>query len=130
LPGATDVQVIELAVGEDRILLTEDKDFGRSIARRHIDPLFRPGDPDVVAGRLHAWLAERRNVLIHCTGGLGRSGMIAARLMVELGEEPRLAMQRVRAARPGAIEAAAQEACVRAWRAGTAGGPGGGSGRG
>jgi len=39
LPGATDVQVIELAVGEDRILLTEDKDFGRSIARRRIDPL-------------------------------------------------------------------------------------------
>ena len=29
LPGATDVQVIELAVGEDRILLTEDKDSGR-----------------------------------------------------------------------------------------------------
>ena len=38
LPGATDVQVIELAVGEDRILLTEDKDFGRFIARRLIDP--------------------------------------------------------------------------------------------
>jgi len=55
-------------------------------------------------------------VLIHCTGGLGRSGMIAARLLVELGEEPRLAMQRVRAARPGAIETAAQEAYVLACR--------------
>jgi ADP-ribosyl-[dinitrogen reductase] hydrolase len=49
-------------------------------------------------------------------GGLGRSGMIAARLLVELGEEPRAAIQRVRAVRRGAIETAAQEAYVLACR--------------
>ena len=70
-----------------------------------------------VGGTLRGLLAERRDVLVHCMGGLGRSGMIAARLLVELGEEPRLAMQRVRAARPGAIENAAQEAYVLACRA-------------
>jgi len=47
-------------------------------------------------------------------GGLGRSGIIAARLLVELAEDLRAAMQRVRAARPGPIETAAQEASVLA----------------
>lgn len=71
-----------------------------------------------VAARLHALLGQRRNVLIHCMGGLGRSGMVAARLLVELGEEPRTAIHRVRRAREGAIETAAQEAYVLACRRG------------
>ncbi|HUF92578.1 MAG TPA: cyclin-dependent kinase inhibitor 3 family protein [Candidatus Limnocylindria bacterium] len=69
-----------------------------------------------VADRLHALLEQRRNVLLHCLGGLGRSGMIAARLLVEIGEEPRAAIQRVRHSRPGAIETAAQETYVLACR--------------
>jgi ADP-ribosyl-[dinitrogen reductase] hydrolase len=70
-----------------------------------------------VGAPLRVLLGERRHVLLHCMGGLGRSGMVAARLLVELGEEPRTAIQRVRAARPGAIETAAQEAYVLACRA-------------
>jgi ADP-ribosyl-[dinitrogen reductase] hydrolase len=70
----------------------------------------------LVGSRLRVLLGEGRNVLVHCMGGLGRSGMIAARLLVEFGEEPRAAIQRVRAARPGAIETAAQEAYVLACR--------------
>lgn len=31
IPRATDAQVIELAIGERRILLTEDKDFGQLV---------------------------------------------------------------------------------------------------
>ncbi len=48
-------------------------------------------------------------VLLHCRGGLGRTGLLAARLMVELGSPPQRAIQAVREARPGAIETAAQE---------------------
>ena len=66
--------------------------------------------------RLRALLYEGRNVLVHCMGGLGRSGMIATRLLVELGEEPPAAIQRVRQVRPGAIETAAQEDYVLACR--------------
>ncbi len=51
-------------------------------------------------------------VLIHCKGGLGRSGTIAARLLVELGAKPSEAIRRVRAARRGAIENAVQESYV------------------
>lgn len=53
-------------------------------------------------------------VLIHCFGGCGRSGMVALRLMVEAGEAPDAALIRLRAARPCAVERDAQFA----WAAG------------
>jgi len=53
------------------------------------------------------------DVLVHCKGGLGRAGMIAARLLVELGVPPTTAIAQVRAARGrGAIETSAQQAVV------------------
>ncbi len=63
--------------------------------------------------RLRALLDADQNVLVHCRGGLGRSGMIAARLLVESGVEPEAAIARVRAARPGAIETRQQEDWVK-----------------
>jgi ADP-ribosyl-[dinitrogen reductase] hydrolase len=59
----------------------------------------------VVAGQeLRAMLRRRLDVLVHCRGGLGRAGTIAARLLVELGMQPAKAIASVRAVRPGAIE--------------------------
>ena len=49
------------------------------------------------------------DVLVHCRGGLGRAGTIAARMLVELGERPDDAIRRVRSVRRGAIERGAQE---------------------
>ena len=65
---------------------------------------------------LRARLRDGFGVLVHCKGGLGRAGTIAARLLVELGEEPAAAIRAVRAVRPGAIETEAQEAHVHACR--------------
>jgi ADP-ribosylglycohydrolase/protein-tyrosine phosphatase len=59
--------------------------------------------------RLRKLLTQGRNIVIHCRGGLGRTGMIGARLLVELGLEPVEAIRRVRAARPGSIETGDQE---------------------
>jgi ADP-ribosyl-[dinitrogen reductase] hydrolase len=67
--------------------------------------------------RLRAWLGEGAHILLHCRGGLGRTGTIAARLLVELGMEPRAAVQAVRAARAGTIETGAQERYVMGLRA-------------
>ena len=67
----------------------------------------------VVGHKVRAELRRANRVLIHCRGGRGRAGMIAARLLVELGESPAEAIKRVREARPGAIETAAQEAHVK-----------------
>lgn len=63
--------------------------------------------------RLREHLRAGRNVLLHCRGGLGRSGTIAARLLAELGWSADTAIRAVRAQRPGAIETRAQEAHVR-----------------
>jgi ADP-ribosyl-[dinitrogen reductase] hydrolase len=65
---------------------------------------------------LRARLRDGFGVLVHCKGGLGRAGTIAARLLVELGVEPAEAIRAVRAVRPGAIETEAQEAHVHACR--------------
>lgn len=53
------------------------------------------------------------DVLVHCKGGLGRAGMIAARLLAELGMEPEEAIRSVRHVRKGAIETPSQLALVR-----------------
>ena len=61
-------------------------------------------------------LAAGERVLLHCRGGLGRTGMIAARLAIELGAVPDAALGAVRKARPGTVETPLQEAYVRACR--------------
>lgn len=58
-------------------------------------------------------LARRsQRVVIHCRGGLGRAGTVAACCLVRLGYDGDEAMLRTRAARPGAIETGTQEALV------------------
>ncbi len=64
--------------------------------------------------RLRSILRRGGKICLHCMGGLGRSGTIAARLLVELGVPPEPAIRSVRAARPGAVETAEQEEYVRA----------------
>lgn len=58
-----------------------------------------------LSARLHAVLDAGGGVLVHCRGGYGRSGMAVLRLLVERGEAPEAALSRLRAARPGAVEA-------------------------
>jgi ADP-ribosyl-[dinitrogen reductase] hydrolase len=66
-----------------------------------------------VAGpELRRILRRGGSVLVHCRGGLGRAGTVAARLLVEMGLEPAAAIAAVRQARPGAIETPEQEAHV------------------
>lgn len=63
---------------------------------------------------LRAQLCCGFDVLVHCKGGLGRAGMVAARILVEAGREPAAALEAVRGVRPGAVETVAQERYVRA----------------
>ncbi|MBV9249903.1 MAG: cyclin-dependent kinase inhibitor 3 family protein [Acetobacteraceae bacterium] len=58
---------------------------------------------------LRQHLKHGSRILLHCRGGLGRTGMIAARLLAELGVPPREAVAAVRKARQGAIETSAQD---------------------
>ena len=54
-------------------------------------------------------LRERRSIVVHGRGGRGRAGMIAAKLLVMMGEDAGTAIERVRAVRSGAIETIQQE---------------------
>ena len=62
--------------------------------------------------RLRQILSEGGRIVLHCRGGIGRTGTIAARLLVEFGVDPEDALRTVRAARPGAVETPAQEEYV------------------
>ncbi len=57
-------------------------------------------------------LRRGERVLLHCAAGLGRTGMLAAKLLVALGVPADEAISQVRARRPGAIETPAQTAYV------------------
>ncbi|MBT6139485.1 MAG: hypothetical protein HOH65_18580 [Rhodospirillaceae bacterium] len=68
----------------------------------------------LVGRRLRARLAAGERILLHCMGGRGRTGLLAARLLIELGEDPETAILKVRDARQYAIESLPQEDYVRA----------------
>ena len=62
-------------------------------------------------------LKAGERIVLHCRGGLGRTGTIAARLAIESGSPPEDALRRVREARPNTVETPKQEAYVLRQRA-------------
>jgi hypothetical protein len=99
--------------------------LGQEIQRRGIEWRHLPiADYSVPSDDFELkWLSQGReirqmlrngdDVLVHCKGGLGRAGTIAARLLVELGVHPDDAIGAVRRVRKGAIETPSQLALVR-----------------
>lgn len=90
--------------------------LGQTLADRRLPwvqmPIVDFGTPDEqgrkiwpdLGKRIHAILDGDGRVLIHCKGGRGRSGMLLLRVLIERGEDPQAALQRLRAVRPGAVE--------------------------
>lgn len=122
--------VAVLTLIEDHELATlKVTDMGAQVRARHMDwfhlPIPDVSVPDAAFERqwktvgpdLMNRLRAGFDVLVHCKGGLGRAGTIAARLMVELGVAPAEAVKAVRSARPGAIETNAQLDYVMAQQA-------------
>lgn len=63
--------------------------------------------------RLHRQLERGKKIVLHCRGGLGRAGTVAALILTERGLQAPAAIAAVRAARPGAVETDLQERWLR-----------------
>ncbi|TXG94127.1 MAG: phosphatase [Zoogloea sp.] len=68
-----------------------------------------------VGAELVIALREGRRIFLHCKGGLGRTGTVAACLLREAGVGAAKAVAQVRLARPKTIETAEQKRYVQAY---------------
>jgi len=64
-----------------------------------------------------AELLSGTRIVVHCKGGLGRAGTVAAMLLIETGfaSDGIDAIAKVRSVRPGAVETAEQEEFILNW---------------
>lgn len=63
---------------------------------------------------VHDRLDRGQRIVIHRLGGLGRTGLVACRMLIERGMPAQQALKAVRNARPGAAETSGQERYVLA----------------
>lgn len=108
-------------IEEHEFVLLEVEELGVQIKARGMElhhlPITDVQPPDQrfedgwssVSKQLTDLLRSGGRILVHCRGGLGRAGTVAALLLVELGVPRSDAVNQVREARPGAIETRAQE---------------------
>jgi protein-tyrosine phosphatase len=92
------------------------KQFGIEVIRFPIPDGGIPGsahETQQLVDRILTLARKGKTVVIHCRGGLGRSGVIAASCLVSLGLEPDEAINSVRRVRNGAVENPLQEKFVR-----------------
>ncbi|MDT7875718.1 protein phosphatase [Sulfolobus sp. SCGC AB-777_L09] len=63
--------------------------------------------------KIYNWLKNGKNNLVHCVGGMGRTGtIIASYLVLKEGLDAESAIEEVRAKKPGAVQSYEQELFV------------------
>jgi protein-tyrosine phosphatase len=118
----TDVIVSLLTEDEERELeltqeASEARNFGLAFRSYPIPDRGVPSNPstffDLLEG-IHDDLRQGKKVLVHCRQGIGRTGLIAASLLVRHGMDPDVAIDEVSRTRGIQVpETAEQESCIR-----------------
>ena len=97
-------------------LYSECESRGLEVWRLPIRDVSTPAGPQAVVelvGRIVTAASSRRRVVVHCIGGLGRTGLIAGCVLVELGHSAEDALALLATTRsPNCPETAAQRAFV------------------
>jgi len=107
-----DAELTELGIAD---LVVAARDVGIEVVRYPIPDVSVPtslSDTQAVVRLVLERLRAGKIVVTHCKGGLGRTGLITACVLVALGADPKTAIRDVRLARNGAIETAEQERFV------------------
>jgi protein-tyrosine phosphatase len=84
----------------------------RSLPIPDLDVPDQSSQAERLVGEMDATLSQGKNILIHCRQGVGRSGMMAAALLVESGLSPSEATRRVGESRGVPVPETARQ---RAW---------------
>lgn len=113
VPLITDDELHDFGVDD---LIDQYNKFGFNTKRLPIKDQMTSSQEEMK--ELVLWIKDRihnkEKVLIHCVGGLGRSGMVAASLLRSLGKKSNVAIQDIRNSRsPRAIESSDQELFVK-----------------
>lgn len=99
-------------------LLTDAEAYGLQPRWFPIPDFGTPASMDDLSGLVQdvlTWLRQAQTVVVHCKGGLGRSGLVTASCLTALGYSPDDAFAQVRRVRPGSVETTDQEAYVVAF---------------
>src|SRR5690554_4371725 len=119
-------QAVVTLVEAEELKMLDVGDLGGAVRARGIEwhhvPVRDLGAPDAdglaawetASPSLHRIFDTGGHVLVHCRGGLGRAGTLAALLLIERGVSAAEAIARVREARRNAIETAEQERFLEA----------------
>nr|WP_324257225.1 cyclin-dependent kinase inhibitor 3 family protein [Cellvibrio fontiphilus] len=67
----------------------------------------------VASKKIHALLDSGKTIAIHCKGGSGRTGLVAAQILIERGMPLDTVTEQIRALRPNSLQVPAQQTYIK-----------------